>query len=67
MGVAEYSSCVMWVYTGEDMNLLGPSFFKFLFGFVGILALGFVSFFVANYYDSKDAVSINAAAVEFAE
>ena len=48
------------------MSPLNTSFFKFLFGFVGILALGFISFFVANYYDEKDAVSINAAAVELA-
>ncbi len=49
------------------MSPLNTSFFKFLFGFVGILALGFVSFFIANYYDTKDAVSIGTAAVELAQ
>ena len=49
------------------MNPLNTSFFKFLFGFVGILVLGFISFFIVNYYDAKDAVSISTAAVEFAE
>ncbi len=61
---------VWWVGRGrgtieiQSMNPLNGSFFKFVFGFVGILALGFAFFFVANYFDSKDSVSINAAAVE---